>query len=307
MENSNNSNSATAKNSNLWLYILLIVFALGIIGLSVWLISVKKNMNELLTEKEMQRVELVSELDSLMLEHNQTKESYGEISDSLVVMDSVIQANADEIKQLLNYKWDYYKVKKKLNRLQVISQGYIRKMDSIVVVNEVLTEENLQFKEEIQQEKRINRDLTQDKEDLTNIVEEASVLSTYYLSGVPVHVRGSGKETETDKLKRVDRVKICFTLGKNSILEPGIRTLYVRIAQPDDEVLVKGRGEEYTFTYEGEIIQYSIKEDIDYQNVSQEVCMYWNRRPSLELQAGLYHVDVFDGGNVIGETTFTLK
>ena len=122
MENSNHSNSATTKNSNLWLYILLIVLALGIIGLSVWLISVKKNMNELLTEKEMQRIELVGELDSLMLEHNQTKESYGEISDSLVVMDSVIQANADEIKQLLNYKWDYYKVKKKLNRLQVIIQ-----------------------------------------------------------------------------------------------------------------------------------------------------------------------------------------
>ena len=307
MENSNLSNSATAKNSNLWLYILLIILALGIIGLSVWLISVKKNMNELLTEKEMQRVELVSELDSLMLEHNQTKESYGEISDSLVVMDSVIQANADEIKQLLNYKWDYYKVKKKLDRLQVISQGYIRKMDSIVVVNEVLTEENLQFKEEIQQEKRINRDLVQDKEDLTNIVEEASVLSTYNLSSVPVHVKGSGKEAETNKLKRVDRVKICFTLAKNSILEPGIRTLYVRIAQPDDEVLVKGRGEEYTFIYEGEIIQYSIQEDIDYQNEAQYICTYWNRRPSLELQAGLYHVDIFDGDNVIGETTFTLK
>jgi len=307
MENSNHSNSATAKNSNLWLYILLIVLALGIIGLSVWLISIKKNMNELLTEKEMQRVELVSELDSLMFEHNQTKESYGEISDSLVVMDSVIQANADEIKQLLNYKWDYYKVKKKLDRLQVISQGYIRKMDSIVVVNEVLTEENLQFKEEIQQEKRINRDLAQDKEDLTNIVEEASVLSTYNLSSIPVHVKGSGKEAETNKLKRVDRVKICFTLGKNSILEPGIRSLYVRIAQPDDEVLVKGRGEEYTFTYEGEIIQYSIKEDIDYQNEAQYVCLYWNRRPSLELQAGLYHVDIFDGDNLIGETTFTLK
>jgi len=307
MENSNHSNSATAKNSNLWLYILLIVLALGIIGLSVWLISIKKNMNELLTEKEMQRVELVSELDSLMFEHNQTKESYGEISDSLVVMDSVIQANADEIKQLLNYKWDYYKVKKKLDRLQVISQGYIRKMDSIVVVNEVLTEENLQFKEEIQQEKRINRDLIQDKEDLTNIVEEASVLSTYNLSSIPVHVKGSGKEAETNKLKRVDRVKICFTLGKNSILEPGIRSLYVRIAQPDDEVLVKGRGEEYTFTYEGEIIQYSIKEDIDYQNEAQYVCLYWNRRPSLELQAGLYHVDIFDGDNLIGETTFTLK
>ena len=62
MENSNLSNSAAPKNSNLWMYILLIVLALGIIGLSIWLISVKRNMSELLTEKEMQRIELVSEL-----------------------------------------------------------------------------------------------------------------------------------------------------------------------------------------------------------------------------------------------------
>ncbi|MEE4259511.1 MAG: hypothetical protein V2I62_07125 [Bacteroidales bacterium] len=307
MENSNLSNSTAPKNSNLWLYILLIVLAVGIIGLSVWLISVKRNMSELLTEKEMQRIELVSELDSLMLEHAQIKESYGDLSDSLVTVDSVIQANAAEIKQLLNYKWDYYKVKKKLDRLQVISQGYIRKMDSIVVVNEALTEENLQIKEEIQQEKRKNRDLEQDKEELVTIVEEAAILSTYNLSSIPVHVRGSGKESETDKTKRTDRVKICFTLGKNSILEPGLKTIYVRIAQPDEEILVKGRGEEYTFMHQGELVQYSIIEEVDYQNVAQEVCMYWNRRPSLELQPGTYNVDVFEGDHVIGETTFTLK
>ena len=264
-------------------------------------------MSELLTEKEMQRIELVSELDSLMLEHAQIKESYGDLSDSLITVDSVIQANAAEIKQLLNYKWDYYKVKKKLDRLQVISQGYVRKMDSIVIVNEVLTEENLQIKEEIQQEKRKNRDLEQDKEELVTIVEEAAILSTYNLTSVPVHVRGSGKESETDKIKRTDRVKICFTLGKNSILEPGIKTIYVRIAQPDEEILVKGRGEEYTFMHQGELIQYSIMEEVDYQNVAQEVCMYWNRRPSLELQEGTYNVDVFEGDHLIGETTFSLR
>jgi len=307
MENSNHLATPTTKNNNLWLYILLIVFALGVIGLSIWLISVKNNMNELLTEKETQRVELIKELDSLIMEHNQIKESYGEISDSLAVMDSVIQADADEIKKLLNYKWEYYKVKKKMERLQVISQGYVRKMDSIVDVNLVLTEENLQIKEEIQQEKSKNRDLQQEKEELTTIVGEASVLSTYNLTSVPVHVKGSGKEVPTDKIKRVDRVKICFTLGKNSVVQPGAKTLYVRISKPDEEVLVKGRSEEYTFTYQGELLQYSIKEDVDYQNEAQHICLYWNHRASLELQAGLYHVDIFDGDNLIGETTFTLK
>ncbi len=307
MENTIQSNTPQPKSSNTWLYVLLVVLALGIIGLSFWLISVKNNMSDLLAEKEVQRVELVHELDSLMAEHNQIKESYGEISDSLAVMDSVIQARADEIKKLLNYKWEYYKVKKKLDKLQVISQGYIRKMDSIVEVNETLTEENLQIKEEIKQEKLKNLDLQKEKEELTQKVDEAAVLSAYNMTSEPVHVKGSGKEVPTNKIKRVDRVKVCFTLGKNTVIEPGIKTLYIRIAKPDEEILMKGRGDEYTFTYQGEVLQYSIKEDIDYQNEAQHVCFYWNRRPSLDLQPGLYHVDVFSGDNIIGETTFVLK
>jgi multidrug efflux pump subunit AcrB len=307
MENTNQSNTPAPKSSNTWLYILLIVLALGIIGLSFWLISVKNNMNDLLAEKEVQRVELVHELDSLMAEHDQIKKSYGEISDSLTVMDSVIQARAEEIKKLLNYKWEYYKVKKKLDKLQVISQGYIRKMDSIVEVNQDLTEENIQIKEEIKQEKRKNLDLQKEKEELTQKVDEAAVLSAYNMTSEPVHVKGSGKEVPTNKIKRVDRVKVCFTIGKNAVIEPGIKTLYIRIARPDEEILMKGRGDEYTFTYQGEVLQYSIKEDVDYQNEAQYVCFYWNRRPSLELQPGLYHVDVFSGDNIIGETTFVLK
>ena len=95
MENSNMSNSSTPKNSNLWLYILLIVLAVGVIGLSVWLISLKRNMSELLTEKEMQRIELVGELDSLMFEHAQIKESYVDLSDTLGAKDSVISEIAE--------------------------------------------------------------------------------------------------------------------------------------------------------------------------------------------------------------------
>ena len=42
-----------------------------------------------------------------------------ELADTLAVKDSIIQANAAEIKQLLGYKWDYYKANKKLNQLRV--------------------------------------------------------------------------------------------------------------------------------------------------------------------------------------------
>ncbi len=311
MENEHNNyeihNEDMPKNSSLWMYIVLVVLALGIIGLSIKLISVKNEMKELLVEKDMQRTELQKELDSLVYQHQQIKEAYGELSDSLTSKDSIIQANAVEIKKLLNTKWEYYKIKKKLSRLQVISQGYVRQMDSIYRVNHQLTEENQKIKEEIKVERRKNQQLQKSKEELMGKVDEAAVLQVFNLVATPVHKKGSGKERATDKIKRVDRVKVCFTLGKNTIVEPGTKTIYVRIARPNDEILVKGRGDKYSFMFNGEQLQYSIMQHVDYQNESKDVCVYWNRRASLKLEPGLYHVDIFEGDHEIGGTTFTLK
>jgi len=293
--------------SNLWMYIVIVIMALGIIGVSLWLLSVKSTMNELLAEKEVQKIELQQELDMLLVAHEDIKASYGEATDSLQVMDSVIQANAIEIKKMLNYKWEYYKIKKKMSRLQVIAQGYVRQMDSIVTINQDLTEENFQIKEEIKIEKRKYRKLEEQTVALTGKVDEASVLNVYNLMGSAIHKKGGGKEVTTDKIRRVDLIKICFTLGENLIIEPGNKTIYVRIAQPDKKILVKGRGDEYSFNLNGEMLQYSIKEDVLYENNAIDMCIRWNKRSSQELSPGLYHVDVFEGNNSIGHTTFTLR
>jgi len=294
-------------SSNLWMYIVIVIMALGIIGVSLWLLSVKRTMSELLVEKEVQKVELQHELQTLLEAHDEIKTAYGEISDSLQVMDSVIQANAVEIKKMLNYKWEYYKIKKKMSRLQVIAQGYVRQMDSIVTINKDLTEENFQIKEEIIIEKRKYRKLEEQTEALTGKVDEASVLSIYNLKSSAVHKKGSGKELITDKIKRVDLIKICFTIGENSIIEPGNKDVYIRIAQPNEKILVKGRSDDYSFMSNGEMLQYSIKEAVKYEGSSVDLCVRWHKRSTQELAPGLYHVDIFDGDNTIGHTTFTLR
>lgn len=308
MENQKNINQTHQKGtSNLWMYIVIVIMALSIIGVSLWLLSVKSTMNELLAEKEVQKVELEQELETLILEHEKIKQSYGEVSDSLFVMDSVIQANAVEIKKMLNYKWEYYKIKKKMSRLQVVAQGYVRQMDSIVTINHDLTEENIQIKEEMKIEKRKNRQLEKQASELTGIVDEASIISVYNLKSYGAHKKGSGKEMETDKVRRTDLINVCFTLSENSIVEPGTKKIYVRIAQPDKKILAKGRGSDYSFSYNGEMLQYSIMQEVNYQNAAIEMCLSWNKRGTVELEPGLYHVDIFEGDNTIGHTVFTLR
>ncbi len=300
-------NEHRAQRSKMWMLIVIVVLVLGVIGLIIWMMMARTELDELRSEKDYQRWQLELQLDSIVIEHGKVKEAYGEISDSLAGMDSTFQAQADEIKSLLNYKWEFYKVKKKLDRLQVVAQGYIRRMDSIVVVNDELTMENLEMREEIKIANRNFKSLEKEKDVLEEKVDEASKLGAYNLRAQPVHVKGSGKEVTTDKVKRAKRINVCFTLSENTIIPPGKRTIYFRIAQPDKEILIAGRGEKYTFEHQGEVLQFSIKKDINYQNEAMDICVKYNLRSTQEIQAGTYHVDIFDGDFNIGHTTFDLK
>lgn len=306
-ESVNPNNPIPSPNATRWLYLLLSIFALIIIGLSIWLISTKSNLRVLQDEKNRQRAELQQEVDSLITAHNQTKQAYGALADSLTAKDSLIQANAIEIKKLLNTQWEYYKIKKKLEKLQVISQGYVRQMDSLHSVNRELTEENERIREEFNLERKRNIQLNKVKEELVDKVEMAAVLRTFNVSAEGVRQRGSSREIATDKAKRVEKIKICFTLAENKIVQAGTKSIYVRIAEPDKKILAKGRGDEFSFMYQGERLQYSLMVPVDYQNENQEICAYWEKRDTQDLQEGLYYVDIYEGDAVIGQITFSLR
>jgi len=179
---------------------------------------------------------------------------------------------------------------------------------SLYTVNKELTEENEEIKQDLQQAHRENEKIIKDKEVLNEKVEKASVLQVYNLTAAGVRDRGSGKEKETDKAGRLDKIRVCFTIGENKVIEAGNKSLYVRIARPDKLILTRDRSDEYTFMYQGEKIQYSIEKIIDYQNKSMNMCMYWTKSyPDKEIMKGVYHVEIFFNNEVIGHTQFVLK
>ena len=97
-----NTERTSSTRSKGWLYGILGALALVIIGLSCWLISLKGNLSTLENEKEQQRADFQAEVDSLLRVHNELKDNYGELSSQLAEKDSIIQADAEEIKKLLN-------------------------------------------------------------------------------------------------------------------------------------------------------------------------------------------------------------
>jgi len=308
----NQKNEGTQKNSGSKnLIYFLGIFGIIIIALAIWLfISMGDiaELKELKAEKEQQRVELKSELDTLLVQHNKIKEVYGQLSDTLYLRDSIIQEDAKEIKKLLDTKWRYYKIKKKIAKLQLIAQGYVHQMDSLYSENKTLKNENVKITKNYNSEVKKNVELTKIKDALNEKVNTASILKTYNLKAEAIQLRWGGRKTKVvTKAKKVDKIKINFTLSENTIIPAGTKEIFIRIAKPDKLILTPSRRDSYSFMYKGEQLQYSIKKEIDYQNEAQNLQLFWTNKSTEKMIVGTYHVEIFVGNNVIGQTKFTLN
>ena len=303
-----NTERVSSKRPKGWVYAILGLLALVIIGLSCWLISLKSDLSTLENEKEMQRADFQAEVDSLIKIHNELKENYGELSVQLAEKDSIIQADAQEIKRLLDSQWDYNRIKRKVSELQVISQNYVRQLDSLYVVNQELVTENERIREQVQEERMQNRTLQRQRDELTQMVTQAAVLRIYNLTADAVRFKGGSQETEIDKARRTERIRISFTIGQNDLVEAGPKDFYVRIADPSKNIIVKGMGDEYAFMYNGELLQYTEKIHVTYENREKDVRAYYIKPSGKDMAPGYYFIDIYDSNdNLIGQTSLTLK
>ena len=296
-------NTETKKKSRS----LLILLAAFCLILAILLIFTYTRMRVFVKDKESEKTELRKELDSLLTEHNKIKVTYGALTDSLTAKDSLIQSQAVQIKKLLDTEWQYFKVQKRIALLQKIAQDYVHRIDSLYTVNSNLKEENMRIQEDFRSERDRNSELSKDKEVLTEKVTKAAVLKAYNVTGTGIRYKGGQlKEQVTDKANRVEKVKICFTLGENPLVEPGKRTLYIRIARPDKVVITKSKYD--TFKYNGDDIPFSIDLEADYQNKSMDLCGYWIKKDNKEAaMVGRYAITVYSSGTLIGEGSFDLK
>jgi hypothetical protein len=296
------------KNSKSLVYIILLILLVVILSIVSYLyFNTNTKYKELSVEKEQMRLELKSELDSLLIEHSRIKSEYGQLADSLVLKDSLILANATEITELLNYKWEYFQVKKKLDRLRDVAQVYVRQLDSLYTVNDELKEENVRIRENYRSEKVKNTELTEEKQNLEKKVTDAAVLHANNIVATGIRERGS-KAIETDKANRTDKVRICFTLGQNTLVDFGKKTVYLRIARPDKVILMVDQTDEYSFLYQGQRLQYSIKREFDYKGQAIDMCVFWEKGLSDEsAMVGRYNVTLYYENEVIGESYFDLR
>ena len=223
--------------------------------------------------------------DSLLKLFDEEKQKVQQL---LQELKTVKATNARRIKEL----------QKELGTVRGVLKSYIYKVDSLNTVNDNLKKENVKVKKQIAEAQEIKRQLEEKTKELDAKINLASILEADDIQIKTLNKKGK----VTKSLKRITNIEICFQVLRNITAERGYKTVYIRIADANGEVLTT---ESNTFEFEGKQLIYSAKKEIEYNGEDTPVCMYY--KVTNPLQTGSYSIAIFAEGNLIGTTGIVLK
>ena len=142
------------------------------------------------------------------------------------------------------------RLKKELRTVRAVLKNYVIQIDSLNRENETLRKENKAVRNKYKEASQKISSLSEEKQALSEKVTLASQLDA---TGVQLSLlKKNGKETRS--IKHARQIIITFTITKNITASTGDKVAYIRIMQPDQELLTKNTGN--TFAYENRKIEY---------------------------------------------------
>jgi hypothetical protein len=136
---------------------------------------------------------------------------------------------------------------------------------------------------------------------LTAKVKGSAALTVSALEGSAYRVRSNGKAVKTTRLNSAERLRACFNLAPNTLLQPGEKVFYLQFVDPRNEIL----GPHEVNNLNNKKLIYSKKVVIDYGNRPMNICDYIV--VSNLQHEGNYRVNVFYGENLLASSVFVLK
>ena len=270
-------------------------------------LSLQQNKMEQQMELKIQFIEqknmLRDELDDLIDEHDDLLDEYGELNEHLHEKDSIIQHQIAEIRNLIRTKSDLKEAQQKIAALKDISKRYLANIDSLLVLNETLTIEKDSVIKENKNINWKNYKLNKQNEKLAEKVNKGSVLELLSIDVEAVRYRSTGREVTTRFAKKVQKIRVCFSVGANQISDAETKEVYLQIIN-ERGMLISGL-EEINIEVNDSTFGCTSLAEFDYNNIEMENCFEWERIAQLE--RGVYLLNLIIEGRVLGQTELKLR
>ena len=219
-------------------------------------------------------------------------------------------AKAAAEKAAANTKTDVAKTKgsinKKLAQLQAQLDEYTEELERLRAENIVLRNENDSLRNEVVSIKRNAENVAVENAKMAAKVSRASVLSAADINVTPLKRLSNGTGRPTSRASATNAFRIEGHLLANNVVEPGTITVYASITSPSNVVLHNGTVEQ-KFDANGVRTTYTTVQAFEFTGDSRQFDMNWSKDDEMELESGIYRVNLYANGNLIGVSEFKLK
>ncbi len=301
MDSNKNQENSLSSKPKIPMYMIFVIVTLAVLCIVLGIVLFQNNQSLKQTEEDReyivdQKEQLEHKLNDLIVGYDSLKTNNDSINDRLVVEQDkirrLLRVQASNAQKLKMYE-------KELGTLRKVMRSYIVQIDSLNTRNRELTEENIDVKQKLQQKETDFQELNETTNQLSETVASAQKLIAKNILVEALNNRSKPK----DKIDKIEKIRVCFTVRENKIAKAETKTIYLRIVRPDEIGL--SSSEAGLFEYNGQSMVYTAKRDLEFDNMDIDMCIYWDKTE--ELIPGIYFVGLYCEGVEIGTSTIDLK
>lgn len=283
---------------------IIIVLSVLVIGLSGILLYESLNT-------EMSEIEIRQQFSHLKDEYKQIEKDLDMAINDLEINNQEIIAQKEKIGRLIRKnnitEEELNQAKKMMKNLsEVVLKSYKSKVRNLedkegglVKEKESLAQQILKIQKKVEEindrynkEKRSSKmkeHIIREKEEQINYASRL-ILSNFILNGFKV--KNSGKEIQTDKASRIDRIKVSFDIVPNKLVESGIKKIYTIIKKPSGDIVTFVNQDTGEFIFENKRMKYSDELKFFYTSGEEKTLEFtWDNE---DFERGDYVMEVYE-------------
>ena len=292
----------TDNKSNNALKILTGVLAVALVALGIYTIKFYNEEKENKALLQQEKAVIEGELNDLIIKYDEAIAENEGLDNELSAARNRIVALRDSVQDMEANLALIARYRREVSNLKAEKEQLFRVVDSLSNQNQRLITEIDSTNNMLLERTRISDSLQVQTQSMASKIDRAAQLKVSNLRGEGVIERNSGRLVENDRTRRVDKIRTCFTITPNTLATAGDKDLYVQVYNPNNELV----GDQIAVQHEGGVMVYSASTQVYYENDELDVCILANTNEE-RLVEGTYKVLVYEGANLIGATSFSLR
>ena len=309
--------------------IAVLLIALAVLGISFMNRGTENaQLSTELVEMEQFKAQAEKQYYESLAELEEMRGSNDELNALIDQQKEELRLQSEKITSLTRDSRNLAAARKELADLKSNASNYLAELEELRQKNAELTEDrdrianerdllsndlqvSQQTNEQLNSERAVlvseREELASENNALSRKVNIASVIKTNNITVEGQKQRNSGRWVGRNNAKNVERLFVCFNSLDNAVATAGEETFQMRIINPNGETMsIEAEGSGVLTTDGGEQIPYTKNVPFSFEGDAANHCAEWNV-PGQEYLEGVYTVELYNKGFLVGDTQLELK